>query len=266
MPTLRSALYILETALAQGMNYFDTAPLYGSGYSEQIIGMFARGKRDKVIIASKVGLQPARSYRMPASIALPLNRLKRAVRPSPGPQAYNPGVLDFRLLTREHVQSSFEASLRRMKTDYIDSYLLHEAMPSFLEDQALDYLLGLKSSGRVRKLGLAASGINYVQMSPDTVTHWDVLQYEYSPHGTSKQVYELFPNPEHVLHSVLRNAPQADHIAPRDRAGYRLAQCIQNRFADRVLFSTSNVNRLVSNLRAFQSYLPSQQALSNACH
>ena len=256
MPTLKSALYILEVAFDNGINYFDTAPLYGGGFSEKIIGKFSVKKRDQVLISTKVGLNPPKEYNVPPSIALPLNYLKRKIKKSNNLKAeYNSTRLPYRLITKKYIQASFEKSLVNLQTDYIDYYLLHEAIPSFLEDDAINYLMDLKSKGHINKIGLAASYINYLGFDKNSIALWDVLQYEYAPDNSPKIVYELYPNHEHILHGVLTNKKPPDHIFPEQfRAGYMLIECLKNKITDRVLFSTSKPATLYTNIEALNLY------------
>lgn len=256
MPTLRSALHILDAAFDNGINYFDTAPLYGSGYSEIIIGKFLKNKRDKILVATKAGLNPSKKYNLSPALVLPLNYLKRKIKKTNQLRPeYKPSLLPYRLITKEYIKSSFENSLRSLKTDYIDYYLLHEAIPSFLEDDAVQYLSDLKSKGYISKLGLAASYINYLQLDKTKMDIWDVLQYEYAPNDESKLIGTLFPDKEHNLHGVLTNKKPPEHIFPiENRAGYMLAECLKNNLADRVLFSTSKVDTLYTNIASLNLY------------
>jgi aryl-alcohol dehydrogenase-like predicted oxidoreductase len=257
MPTLKSALYILEAAYDNGIHYFDTAPLYGSGYSEKIIGKFSEKKRNNIFITTKVGLNPAKEYNLSPLVALPLNYLKRKIKKTTNdPESnYDPTTLPYRLITKEYIKTSFEKSLRNLRTDYIDYYLLHEAIPSFLDDNAIDYLITLKSKGYISKLGLAASYINYLGLDKNTIELWDVLQYESSPNGESNIVYDLFPDQEHILHGTFKSQKTPDHILPiQNRAGYVLMEILKKTKVDRVLFSTSRLSNLYSNIQSFNLY------------
>jgi aryl-alcohol dehydrogenase-like predicted oxidoreductase len=58
--TTSRRLRLLETAYAHGIRHFDTAPLYGQGEAESLLGQFSRGKRDSITITTKFGLTPRR--------------------------------------------------------------------------------------------------------------------------------------------------------------------------------------------------------------
>ena len=87
----KDSVNAINTALQCGINLIDTAPIYGNFRSEELLGKALKGKRDKIIISTKCGLQPAH----------------RAVK------------FD---LSAKAVQAEIENSLRRLQTDYIDIY------------------------------------------------------------------------------------------------------------------------------------------------
>lgn len=115
------AVHLVEQAIDEGCTFFDTAPNYGAGKSEELIGKSVKGKRKQVIISSKCGHH------------------------SNGEQNFEPKQL---LL-------SVENSLRRLQTDYLDCLLLHN--PSFTaltsESPQFELLEQLKSEGKIRTYG-----------------------------------------------------------------------------------------------------------------
>ncbi|MBX2931846.1 MAG: aldo/keto reductase [Chitinophagaceae bacterium] len=142
------AIKMLELAYDNGITNFDTAPLYGRGYSEEIVGSFIRNKRSKVVVTTKVGLGSLNENSIPASIALPLYSLKRKLK-----KQYSatikvptelPKPLTYRKIDKKYIEQSLQLSLKRLKTDYIDNYFLHEALPSFITDEGWSYLQELK--------------------------------------------------------------------------------------------------------------------------
>ena len=112
----------VDMCLDAGVNLIDTADVYSDGQSEEILGQVLRGRRDRVLVATKV--------RMPMGS---------------GPNDAG--------LSRHHIVSGCEASLRRLGTDHIDLYQVHEwdgQTPAEETLQALDLLV---SSGKVRYVG-----------------------------------------------------------------------------------------------------------------
>lgn len=140
----RERIEMLESAFSVGVRHFDTAPYYGYGEAEKILGRFIRGRRNQVTVTTKFGIQPMRVTGLHSIAGLakwmthPFKPLRRMLSHQAGKlvQRYAFSVAD--------AQNSLESSLRALNTDYIDIYLLHEAGPaettspellSFLEDQ-----------------------------------------------------------------------------------------------------------------------------------
>ena len=111
-----------------GVNFYDTSDLYGAGHSEEVIGRAFRTDREKVILATKVGLLPHTGFYMPQD------------------------------LSPEYIKGALEASLRRLNTDYVDLYQLHSPEVAYLNDhpEVFDALNELCASGKVRNIGLSA--------------------------------------------------------------------------------------------------------------
>src|SRR4051812_30479146 len=79
-PTAASALTMLETAFDLGLRHFDTAPAYGRGHSEKLLGALLKGRRAHVSVATKFAPWPHPNPRLPSALALPLNTARRALR------------------------------------------------------------------------------------------------------------------------------------------------------------------------------------------
>lgn len=119
------ALEALQKAFDLGCNFFDTADVYGWGHSEELLGRAFKGKRDRVAIASKVGSD------------------------------FYQGV-GFQTFNEDYIRFALEKSLKRLKTDYIDVYQLHNP-PLKLINKAATYevLRQLKKEGKIRAWGLS---------------------------------------------------------------------------------------------------------------
>ena len=111
----------VDQCLAAGVNLFDTADVYSGGLSEEILGQALKGRRDQVLVATKV--------RMPMG---------------DGPNDAG--------LSRHHILSGVEASLRRLGTDHIDIYHVHEWDGQTPVEETLSALDSLVQSGKVRYL------------------------------------------------------------------------------------------------------------------
>ncbi|KFA19566.1 aldo/keto reductase, partial [Xanthomonas vasicola pv. musacearum NCPPB 4384] len=113
---------MIDVCLDAGLNLFDTADVYSDGASEDILGQALQGRRDQVIISTKTGL-----------------------RLGDGPN--DAGASRFRLLR------AVDASLRRLRTDYIDLLQLHAFDAMTPMEETLSTLDGLVRAGKVRYLG-----------------------------------------------------------------------------------------------------------------
>jgi aryl-alcohol dehydrogenase-like predicted oxidoreductase len=114
----------LERAYEQGVTFFDTADLYGDGRSEALIGEVFKARRDKIVIATKAGF-----------LGLEAGQ-------------------DFSV---QHLKKSLEASLTRLRTDYVDLYQLHDPSIAYLEQNSeiLEFLEDLKRKGTIRDYGIS---------------------------------------------------------------------------------------------------------------
>jgi aryl-alcohol dehydrogenase-like predicted oxidoreductase len=119
------SLDALAAARDAGINFFDTADLYGYGESERLIGAAFASCRDQVVIASKVGMLDAA-----------------------GKQDFAAG----------RIEKALDASLARLRTDYIDLYQLHSPPLDALKPELLEVLDRLKSKGKIRSIGISLKG------------------------------------------------------------------------------------------------------------
>lgn len=142
----------IKAALDAGVNFIDTAPVYGFGRSEKIIGKVIKGVRDKVILATKCGLdwdkEPGVFQFYPDG---------RVIRKDGGE------VKIFNNLYPHSIRKEVEDSLRRLGTDYIDLYQTHWPDPSVPIEDTMVELLNLKKEGKIRAIGV--SNVTVSQMN-----------------------------------------------------------------------------------------------------
>jgi aryl-alcohol dehydrogenase-like predicted oxidoreductase len=112
---------VIDAALDAGVSFFDTADVYGSGESETLIGKVLEGRRDRVVVATKFG-KPM------------------------GDGATRRG-------SRAYVRAAIDASLRRLRTDYVDLYQHHEEDPETPLSETFGVLTELVAEGKVRAVG-----------------------------------------------------------------------------------------------------------------
>ena len=138
---------LMHSALDGGVTHFDTAPLYGHGFAETELGALLRGQRNRVTITTKFGLYPTKISgvsRFDQLVATVSRRIKRS--------SFSP-VSDFSVVKG---RSSLRQSLKRLRTDYIDCFMVHEPVCSFDEIQSLvGWLEEEKRAGLIRCWGMA---------------------------------------------------------------------------------------------------------------
>lgn len=120
----------VDTALSKGANFFDHADIYGGGKSEEVFGKaIAALNREDLIIQTKCGIRK--------------------------------GMFDF---SYEHIVSSVEGSLKRLKTDYIDVLLLHRPDALMEPEEVARAFDELRSSGKVRHFGVSNQNPGQMQL------------------------------------------------------------------------------------------------------
>lgn len=124
--SLEGTRAVLDAAIDAGVTLLDTAESYGGepGLSERLMGEALRGRRDRVVIATKFG---------------------HSARP--------PGVVGASIASRSNIRHAVEASLSRLQTDWIDLYQVHTPDPGTPIEETLDTLSDLVREGKVRYIG-----------------------------------------------------------------------------------------------------------------
>ncbi|MDF1571423.1 MAG: aldo/keto reductase [Bacteroidales bacterium] len=135
----KDAIEALETSLDLGISSIDTAPIYGFGKSEELVGKAIRGKRDKVEILTKYGMkwegeQGEFYFESVHNDGYPVKIYKHA--------------------SRDSVIAECEDSLRRLNTDYIDLYQIHWPDATTSIDETMEAVDRLIQQGKVRAAGV----------------------------------------------------------------------------------------------------------------
>ncbi|MFI6344765.1 aldo/keto reductase [Streptomyces sp. NPDC050560] len=129
-PDQDEAVRVIHRALDAGVNFVDTADVYSSGESEEIVGRALKGRRDRVVLATKAGLGMGSG---PGG---------------PGSTDPNASGASRRLLVR-----AVDDALRRLGTDYIDVFQIHRPDPDTDVEETLSALTDLVRAGKVRAIG-----------------------------------------------------------------------------------------------------------------
>jgi aryl-alcohol dehydrogenase-like predicted oxidoreductase len=145
----KESVATLERAVELGINFFDTADVYGVGHNEELVGKALKKYRDRVIIATKFGNQVASDG-------------KRSINGRP-----------------EYVRSACDASLKRLSVEHIDLYYQHRVDKNVPIEETVGAMAELVRQGKVRYLGLSEAGANTIRRAH--ATHpISALQSEYS--------------------------------------------------------------------------------------
>lgn len=145
----KESITTLEKAIELGINFWDTADIYGNGINEELISKVLVPNRDKVFIATKFGF-----------IATP----------------DDPFSLD---ASPVHMKKAVEASLRRLKVETIDLYYAHRIDPKIPVEEMVEAMSALVKEGKVRYLGLSEASAESIRRA-HAVHPISALQSEYS--------------------------------------------------------------------------------------
>jgi aryl-alcohol dehydrogenase-like predicted oxidoreductase len=130
-----AAIKAIHQAIDEGINLIDTAPVYGFGASEEIVGRAVEDRRDKVILATKCGL---------------------AWHTKEGTHNFDWGDKSVYCCLKPHsVRYEVEQSLRRLRTDHIDLYQTHWPDATTPIEDTMQALLDLKAEGKIRAIGVS---------------------------------------------------------------------------------------------------------------
>jgi aryl-alcohol dehydrogenase-like predicted oxidoreductase len=141
----------IDRALELGINFLDTADVYGPYKNEELVGRAIQGKRDQVILATKFGI-----------VRDPSNPNLRGVSGRPA-----------------YVKKSCEASLQRLNVEYIDLYYQHRVDPNTPIEETMGALADLVTGGKIRHIGLSEASASTVRRAVK-VHPVAALQTEYS--------------------------------------------------------------------------------------
>ena len=145
----KESMEAIETMIERGVNLIDTAPFYGLGESEKIVGEVIRDKRDDIVLLTKAGT------------------------------GWDEKGVPFKRSDYKSILKDCEESLQRLKTDYIDLYLIHWPDEVTPIEEMMDAMNKLKQDGKIRFIGASNFSKEEVLESEKYVS-FDVLQHPYS--------------------------------------------------------------------------------------
>lgn len=141
---------VVDVALDAGINFFDTADVYGKGQSEEFLGRALGSRRDQVLIATKFGME--------------MGKKRKGARP-------------------DYVQRALDDSLQRLGTDRIDLYQLHQPDPETPIGETLYALNEAVRAGKVREIGCSNFTVNQLreaEVAAMNGAHFVSIQNEFS--------------------------------------------------------------------------------------
>ncbi|MBT2228321.1 aldo/keto reductase [Nonomuraea sp. NEAU-A123] len=142
------SIAVIHRALELGVNFLDTADMYGSGHNEELVGRAIKDRRDQVVLATKFGIRREGDARSIDN-------------------------------TPEYIRAACNASLQRLGVDHIDLYYMHRRNPQVPIEESVGAMAELVRQGKVRHLGLSEVGAETLRKA--AATHpIAALQSEYS--------------------------------------------------------------------------------------
>ncbi|HEV7644114.1 MAG TPA: aldo/keto reductase [Pyrinomonadaceae bacterium] len=147
----KESLATIDRALELGLNFFDTADIYGPYTNEELLGRAMKGRRDKFVLATKFAIVPD-----------PETLMIRAINGKP-----------------EYVRQAVEASLKRLNTDVIDLYYQHRVDPNTPIEDTVGAMAKLIEEGKIKNIGLSEASADTLRRA-HKVHPITALQSEYN--------------------------------------------------------------------------------------
>ncbi|EJR89141.1 MULTISPECIES: aldo/keto reductase [Bacillus] len=250
------AMHIIDEAIDLGINFFDTADLYDYGLNEEFVGKALKGRRDQIVLTTKVG-----------------NRWTE----EKNGWSWDP--------SKAYIKTEVKESLRRLQTDYIDLYQLHGGTIEDPIDETIEAFEELKKEGIIRHYGISSIRPNVVREYAKRSNIVSVLM-EYNL--LNRRPEEWFPLLNEHQISVIARGPLAkgiltdnnarkiervkekdylsysydelhatlasvkEMIGARSLTGTAIQYCLHNKTVAAVIPGASSLQQLQENIRASQ--------------
>lgn len=177
------AIRIVHEAIDRGVNFFDTADLYSQGRMESVLGKAIKGKRNSVILASKVG------------------------------NHWEPGKSDwFWDPSKSYIKEAIKGSLKRLGVDYLDLYQLHGGTLDDPIDETIEAFEELKAEGLVRYYGISSIRPNVIREYVKRSNMVSVMmQYSLLDRRPEEAILDLLG--EHQISVIARGPVARGHLS-----------------------------------------------------
>ncbi|HTU69821.1 MAG TPA: aldo/keto reductase [Candidatus Baltobacteraceae bacterium] len=163
-----AAVATIQRALDAGITLVDTAPAYGQGHSEEVVGRALKGRRDRTVIATKVGL------------------------------VWDEHGNVHRNASAARINEEIDGSLRRLQTDYIDIYQVHWPDPSTPMEETAKAMQALHDAGKIRAIGVS----NFSPAQMDEFSRYATLHTLQPPYNLFEREAEKDALPYGVAHEL----------------------------------------------------------------
>jgi methylglyoxal reductase len=148
----KQAIAAIHAALEEGVTLFDTAPIYGFGHSEELVGRALHGRRDRAVIATKCGMiwdrEEGEFYFHADDKGIQSKQSERKV---------------YKCLRPASVRDELEKSLGRLQTDHIDLYQTHWQDKTTPIADTVAELLKLRDEGKIRAIGVCNATVDHIK-------------------------------------------------------------------------------------------------------
>ncbi|MFC8711176.1 aldo/keto reductase [Streptomyces sp. NPDC057197] len=153
--TQEEATALVDTALDAGINLIDTADMYGTGESEEMVGRAIAGRRDDIVLATKAGM--------------PMSEER-----------------NHRGSSRRWLVTALDASLRRLGVDHVDLYQIHRWDPATGDEETLSALTDLQRAGKIRAFGSSTFPAHRIVQA-----QWAAREHHLGRYATEQPSYSL---------------------------------------------------------------------------
>lgn len=271
------ALQLLSTAYNAGIRHFDTAPIYGYGEAEKVLGTFLQGRREQVTVTTKFGIEPGLKFPGHRFVLGAVRKAMRVVQPIRRLVKRQAGrVMQGGGFDPTKARESLDTSLQKLGTDYVDVFMLHDCSAADVTDDLVIFLEKAIRRGKVRFCGLGTSKNEIDQIVERFPGVFKVLQYRYEDYEapvTGKLVinHGVFINIKRIYNKIKGTENNEkmwrEHVPGLTLdmgsiANLMIAKAYRDKNNGIILFSSTSEKNIVSNVLSAHNFSPPTTALS----